>query len=145
MTARGRGFERIQTSWTQSSSSLSERPDEVADQHREFVRERRLMRRFAAIERNVVRPSVTLQSVRDFGMKYEVFGVPEQDADSAGDQERGLDDLPGRMPSLNGRIRPRFDQAAEDRGLGHETGSPDFLDKLVPTRHARLGNFQLMT
>ena len=131
--------------WTQSSMPLSERPHEAADQNWQFVRERHLMRRFAAIERSVVCPSVTLQSVRDFEMKYIVFGVPEQDADSAGDQERGLDDLPRRMPSLNGRIRPRFDHAAEDRGLGHETGSPNFLDKLVPTRHARLGKFQLMT
>ena len=145
MTASGRGFERIQTSWTQSSISLSERPDEAANQHREFVRERRLVRRFTAIERDMVRPSVTLQSVRNVGMKHEVFGVPEQDADSAWDQERGLDDLPRRMPSLNGRIWPRFDQAAEDCRLGHETGSPDFLNKLVPTRHARLGKFQLMT
>ncbi len=42
MTARGRGFERIETGWIQSSISLSERPDKAADQHREFVRERHL-------------------------------------------------------------------------------------------------------
>ena len=85
---------------------------ESADQSWEFIGERHLLCRLTAIKRNVVCPSLALQRVWSCGLKREVFGVPEQDADSAGDQKRGLDDLLGRMAIL------RWVRTAESRSRG---------------------------
>ena len=80
--------------FARSPALPAESTNEAADQHRELLGERHLVRRRTAIKRNVVRPGVTLQPVGDLGLKQKVLGVPEQDADTTGDQQRGLDDLP---------------------------------------------------
>ena len=49
------------------------------------------------------------------------------------------------MAAFNGRVWSRFDHAAEDGHLGHQAGSPVFMDKLVPTGDTRFGDFQLVT
>lgn len=77
-----------------SPARPAEDVDEAADQHRELLGERHLIRRCAAIKRNVVRPGVALQPVGNLGLEHKVLGVPEQDTNAAWDEQRGLDDLP---------------------------------------------------